>query len=57
MTDIHTEEKLLEALRESTKESLTSDERDRQRLSFVAGLVGDGSDVTRDKIREVLEKH
>jgi len=34
-----------------------SDERDRQRLSFVAGLVGDGSDVTRDKIREVLEKH
>lgn len=54
MTDLHTNEKLLEKLRESRNRQLTEDELYKQRVSFIMGSLSDNSTVTRAQVTKVL---
>lgn len=56
MTNIRTEAGLLERLKIASSRRLTLDEIERQRVSFIMGMVGNKSGVTREKVRAVLDK-
>lgn len=54
MTDLRTDEKLLEKLRSSSNQKLTEDELYKQRVSFIMGSLSDNSTVTRAQVTKVL---
>jgi len=54
MTELKTQESLLSALRRASSHTPTAEEMKRQRVSFIMGALKAGSDVTRDRIEEVL---
>lgn len=56
MNNLHTDKALLKALKESSSYAPTSDQIDRQRLSFVMGALPDGNEMTREEVQEVLER-
>lgn len=56
MEDVRTDPRLLEALQSASKARLTSEERFRQRVSFIMGSLGDDSTITRERVKAVLEE-
>jgi glutamine synthetase adenylyltransferase len=57
MTTLKTDERLLQALRESSTRALTAQELDRQRVSFIMGSLSTDSAVTRAQVKEILDRH
>ncbi len=56
MPDIKTEQRLLAALKSAATTQLTSAEMQKQRISFVMGMIGDKSTVTREQVKNIVEK-
>lgn len=56
MTTIRTNEALLKALAESSSRTLSHDQFEKQRLSFVMGALDDDNDMTREQVERVLER-
>lgn len=56
MTRIKTNEALLKALREASQHEPTAAELRDQRISFVMGSLKEDSTVTRDRVREILDR-
>ncbi|TIL71972.1 MAG: hypothetical protein E5Y59_03130 [Mesorhizobium sp.] len=56
MTTIRTNEALLRALEKSSSRSLSHDQFEKQRLSFVMGALDDENDMTREQVEQVLER-
>jgi hypothetical protein len=56
MTDLRTDERLLAALQQSATMTPPADQIERQRLSFVMGALPMDSDVTREDVRELLDR-
>lgn len=54
MTYLKTKESTLEALKNASRRSLTHDEVEKQRISFIMGSLNKESSVTRAKVKEVL---
>lgn len=54
--NIRTDDGLLRALQEAASRGMSSHEMREQRLSFIMSLMKDGSGVTRDRIKAVLDK-
>ena len=46
-----------ELMAQSVSESLTLEEIREQRLSFVMGMLPHDSTMTREQVREILERH
>ncbi len=57
MVELKDDAKLLQALQASAKRPLSEGEIRKQKISFVMGMVGAKSHVTRAKVKEVLAKH
>ena len=53
---LHTEAGLLRALEEAKGHHMSADELQEQRVSFIYGAMSSESCVTREQIRDVLEK-
>jgi hypothetical protein len=56
MTDLKTNESLLEALKRSTTRVPTAEELEKQRVSFVMGSLGRKSTATRSQVQDMLAK-
>jgi invasion protein IalB len=54
MTTVKTDAALTARLKEAASVKLTASELDRQRVSFIMGMVGKKSGVTRERVREVI---
>lgn len=54
MTELKTRPKLLDALRVAASSSQTADEVQKQRISFIMGMLDKDSNVTRAKVTQVL---
>lgn len=54
MTEVKTKPALLEALRVAAATQQTADEIQKQRVSFIIGMLKDDSTVSRAKVSEVL---
>jgi hypothetical protein len=57
MAELKTNESLLRALRRAASGSLTTEEVQRQRVSFIMGSLKDTSYMTRSRVKDILEKH
>jgi hypothetical protein len=57
MTDLRTDQTLINRLRSAAARELTAEEVNRQRISYILGTLKDESTVTRSKIRDVLADH
>jgi hypothetical protein len=57
MTNLRTSETLISALKRASSKELTSDEINRQRISFIYGSLKPDSGITKDRIREVLDQN
>lgn len=56
MTNIQTNEALLRALAEASPRSPSFDQLDKQRLSFVMGVLPEENEMTREEVQDVLEQ-
>lgn len=56
MTDLRTDADLLRRLKEASRANLSAYEIKQQKISFILGSLGEQSDVTREKVEEVLHK-
>jgi hypothetical protein len=56
VTEIQTNQVLLDALEKASSRTPSFDEMDKQRLSFVMGALPEGNDMTREEVQEVLER-
>ncbi len=56
MGEAKTSERLLKALRRASKHTLTAEEIERQRVSFIMGSLEPDSNVTRDRVEKILAK-
>ena len=56
MTELKTNQELLEALRNSATRVPTAEELEKQRVSFVMGSLGKNSTATRAQVEEMLAK-
>lgn len=56
MTEIHTDADLLRALQSATTRAPTREQVEAQRLSFVMGVLPEDNDMTREQVREMLDK-
>ena len=56
MTELHTDEALLEALERLTSRSPSFELFDKQRISFVMGALPDNNSMTREEVQGVLER-
>lgn len=56
MTGIRTSEALLKALEQSSSRTLSQDQFEKQRLSFVMGALDDDNDMTREQVEQALER-
>lgn len=56
MTELHTNEALLQALRAASSREMTAAELHKQRVSFIMSSVSDDSGVTRAQVEQVLER-
>ena len=54
MDDLHTKESLLRALKVASARPLTAAELQRQRVSYILGILKDDSGITRARVEEVL---
>lgn len=54
MTNLKTNEALLRALKEASSRQISPEELKNQRISFIMGTVHPHSEITRDRVREVL---
>ena len=54
LRNLKTDERLLKALNDSSKHEQSESERHEQRVSFVFGSLDSGSNVTRERVRELL---
>ncbi len=54
LTDIKTKPALLEALKLAASMQQTAEEIQKQRVSFIMGMLRDSSTVTRAKVSQVL---
>jgi hypothetical protein len=54
MTELKTNDALLARMRASAATSLTTEEMQRQRVSFAMGMMGDKSTLTRDQVERIL---
>jgi hypothetical protein len=57
MTELKTDASLLSALLLASSNAPTSEELQRQRVSFIMGAISDKSGVTRARVEEVLAEH
>lgn len=57
MTNLTTDPKLIEALREAAQRGLTYEELRKQRVSFIMASVEDSSGVSREQVEEILDRH
>lgn len=57
MTNLKTKPSTIEALKRAASQPLTSEEVERQRVSFIMGTLKENSPVTRAKVEEVLARH
>lgn len=56
MTDLKTDQELLDALRKSATRVPTAEELEKQRVSFIVGSLSPTSTITRSQVQEVLAK-
>lgn len=56
MTELKTDESLLNALRSAAKRVPSAEELEQQRVSFVMGSLGRKSTTTRAQVEEMLAK-
>ncbi len=56
MTELKTQESLLNALRNALRHQPTHEELRKQRISFIMGCIGNSSNVTRSRVQEILDK-
>ncbi len=54
--NIQTDPKFLHRLRAAAKNRLTIEELDRQRVSFIWGMVSEKSGITKEQIVKILER-
>lgn len=54
VTEVKTKPSLLQALREAAMMPQTAEEIEKQRVSFIMGMLKDDSTVTRAQVRQVL---
>jgi hypothetical protein len=54
VTNLKTNEPLLKALKKAAARVHTAEELHKQRVSFILGLLKSSSEVTRDRVEEVL---
>ncbi len=54
MTELHTNQALLRALRASSAREMTADQLRKQRVSFIMGSVDDKSGITHAQVEKVL---
>ena len=54
MTELKTKESTLKALEKAARRSLSPDEIQQQRISFVMGSLDADSSITRDKVEQLL---
>ena len=57
MTDLKTDASLLEALKRAAGRPLSQDEVERQRVSFVIGMLDEKNTMTKEDVRRVLDRH
>lgn len=55
--DLKTDDHLLQMLKKSAAHRPNSDELQKQRVSFVYGLMNNSSEMTKSRIQEVLAEH
>jgi hypothetical protein len=56
MPDIKTDASLLEALTKAAHTTLSAEEIEQQRVSFIMGSLGADSSITRERVQEILAK-
>lgn len=56
MTNLRTDEGLLNALKRASSRTPSFDQLERQRLSFVMGALPDDNDMTREEVQSVIEQ-
>ena len=56
MTELRTDPAVLAALREVTRRTPSAEQIEQQRLSFVMGVLPESNNMTREQVREVLER-
>lgn len=56
MTDIRTDEALLRALEKAASRKPTTEQLNRQRLSFVMGALPSDSTMTREEVQSILDR-
>lgn len=56
MTELRTNEALLNALQKASSRSPSFDQLDKQRLSFVMGALPENNGMTREEVQQVLER-
>ncbi len=56
MTEIKTDESLLKRLKAAAQRPMTEQQVKEQRVSFILGMVGESSNVTREKVESVLAR-
>lgn len=56
MTDLRTDEGLLQALKSASSRTPSFEQLERQRLSFVMGALPDDNNMTRDEVQSVIEQ-
>jgi|HigsolmetaAR204D_1030405.scaffolds.fasta_scaffold12944_4 hypothetical protein len=57
MTNLQTDPKLLEALEKAVQEPVTAETIRKQRVSFIMGVLGNESTITRERVTEILARH
>ena len=56
MKEIKSDERLLQALRNAARQKQTPEESHRQRVSYIIGVLGRRSGITKEKIEQVLAR-
>ncbi|WFS06239.1 hypothetical protein [Methylobacterium sp. 391_Methyba4] len=56
MTELRTDPAVLSALRRVTRRNPSPEQIEQQRLSFVMGVLPESNDMTREEVREVLDR-
>lgn len=56
MTEIRTDQRLLDELRRAAGRSMTAAEVREQRISFVMSAITEGSEVTRSEVGKIIDE-
>lgn len=56
LLNLKTDSALLASLREAKSKTMTEEEIREQRVSFVYSSMGDKSDISRERIKEILDQ-